>query len=293
MKTLSIIGCGKVGKTLGRLWAQAGVFRVHQVLNRTLASAEQAVQFIGSGTAITAPNELTPADVFMITTLDSEIEAVGQILSSAGLIKENTLIFHCSGALPASLVRCSVTGHGLCASVHPIMSFASEDSAFLEFKGTPCAIEGNTEATEIISAAILAIGGHTFRIEPGQKLVYHAALVFASNYLNALMEVSIRTLQAAGVPEETGIKVIEPLARKTLENIIKMGTASSLTGPISRGEGELVRSELAALSAINRDTGDLYRALGRVALSLATVKGEARAQDNLVLERLLAEPDRS
>jgi predicted dinucleotide-binding enzyme len=43
MKSINIIGCGRVGKTLGRAWHSSGVYRVQDVLTRSLASAEQAV----------------------------------------------------------------------------------------------------------------------------------------------------------------------------------------------------------------------------------------------------------
>ncbi len=47
MKTLNIIGAGRVGRTLAALWQQQGVFVIQDVLNRALESARAAGAFIG------------------------------------------------------------------------------------------------------------------------------------------------------------------------------------------------------------------------------------------------------
>ena len=50
--TLNIIGAGHVGRALGRVFAASGCFAVQDVLTRQLASAQQAVDFIGAGRAV-------------------------------------------------------------------------------------------------------------------------------------------------------------------------------------------------------------------------------------------------
>lgn len=49
MKTLTIIGGGRVGQTLGHLWRNTKTFDVRQVLSRSKVSAERAVEFIEAG----------------------------------------------------------------------------------------------------------------------------------------------------------------------------------------------------------------------------------------------------
>src|SRR4051794_6847976 len=72
-KTLNIIGCGKVGKTLGRLWTEHGGFRVQDVLNRSLESGTEAISFVGAGRAVENYAGLRAADVYMIATADDRI----------------------------------------------------------------------------------------------------------------------------------------------------------------------------------------------------------------------------
>ena len=74
MKTLNIIGSGRVGRACGRLWAQARVFEIQDVLTRSRESAGEGVNFIGAGRAVGHLDEMRDADVWMIATRDDEIE---------------------------------------------------------------------------------------------------------------------------------------------------------------------------------------------------------------------------
>jgi len=76
--TLNIIGCGNVGKTLGRLWTQAGTLVVQDVLNRSLASGMEAVAFMQAGKAVAGYDDLRAADVTLIGTPDQLIAQIRQ-----------------------------------------------------------------------------------------------------------------------------------------------------------------------------------------------------------------------
>src|SRR5690606_24287151 len=99
---------------------------------------------------------------------------------------------------------------------------------------------------------------------------YHAAAVFASNYLVTLAATAVRILREIGVPEEDALPALIPLMRGTLDNLEDLGLASALTGPIARGDLDTVRTHLARLSPDDRA---LYCALGRETLQLALAAG--------------------
>ena len=48
-KTLSIIGCGKVGQTLARLWVQQHALQIQDILNTSVESGTRAAAFVGTG----------------------------------------------------------------------------------------------------------------------------------------------------------------------------------------------------------------------------------------------------
>ena len=49
--TLNLVGAGHVGRVLGRLFAASGALAVQDVVTRSQASAQDAVDFIGAGRA--------------------------------------------------------------------------------------------------------------------------------------------------------------------------------------------------------------------------------------------------
>ena len=77
-RKLDIIGAGKVGRSLARLWAQAGVFEIGCVVNQSIESSQAAVDFIGEGRPAERLSEIGPLDVLMISTSDRCIEECAQ-----------------------------------------------------------------------------------------------------------------------------------------------------------------------------------------------------------------------
>ena len=73
LPTLNLIGAGRVGQTLARLWTQAGVFVVQDVLTTSMASAQGACDFIGAGTPAPSLGAMRSADLWLIAITDAQI----------------------------------------------------------------------------------------------------------------------------------------------------------------------------------------------------------------------------
>jgi predicted short-subunit dehydrogenase-like oxidoreductase (DUF2520 family) len=269
VKTLNIIGSGRVGRACGRLWAEARVFEVQDVLTRSRESAAEAVRFIGAGHAVAGLDEMRAADVWMIATRDDAIAPSCAALAASGKVTPDDVVFHVSGAtLSSELERLKAQG-AFIASVHPIKTFTDADAAARTFAGTYCAAEGDAEALEVLKPAFERIGARVFDIAPELKPVYHAGGVFACNYLVALIEAAVRAHGKAGIPRDASLKAIEPMVRETVDGIFGKGPARALTGPISRGDVETVRRQFARVRDWDREMGTLYRGLGLIAVALA------------------------
>jgi len=76
LKTINLIGGGRVGQTLGRLLAQCGQAQVQDVLTRSAASAHDAVAFIGTGRAVLNMVDMRPADLWLLAVPDDQISQV-------------------------------------------------------------------------------------------------------------------------------------------------------------------------------------------------------------------------
>ena len=287
MKSLNVIGAGRVGRTLASLWEEKRTFRMQDVLDGTVQGARAAVAFIGDGRPVPSAGEMHPADVWMITTPDRMIVASCEALAASGVLRAGDIVFHCSGATPSGELQAAAQAGCAIASVHPLKSFADPRDAVRTFTGTHCAIEGDAAALEVLKPAFERIGGLVSELDPRFKTIYHAASVVVSNYLDALMEVGLRCYEKAGLPRETATKMMEPIVRETLENIFEIGTTRALTGPIARGDDAVVAKHLKSLGEWDACVTGIYRELGLVALELARAQGEAEVEALARLGELL------
>lgn len=277
LPTLSIIGPGRVGKAIGRLLHVAGGVRISEVLVRTPELVNATLAFIGAGSAVSHIGAMQPASIFLLAVPDDQIEACATQLAASGCVRSGTIVFHCSGArTSAVLASVSVLGAVL-ASVHPIRSFADPAQVAASFTGTCCGVEGDPAALATLIPLFEAAGARMIAIDPSQKTLYHAAAVFASNYLVTLVDVAMQCYGQAGVAPETALQMIAPLLRESAENVLRLGPAAALTGPIARGDVATVACQQQALLQWHPAHAALYRQLAEATTALAASRGMHRA----------------
>lgn len=266
--SLNIVGAGHVGRALGRLFYTRGVWAVQDVLTRSSGSAQAAVAFIGAGRAVDTVEALRPASVWMLAVSDDRIADVARSVAARGDVN-GAVVFHCSGAKASSELEPLRAAGALVASVHPVRSFADPQQVAEAFDGTFCGVEGDADALAVLNPAFGAIGARVVAIDARAKTVYHAASVFASNYLTTVLDAALRAYQAAGIPEDVARELARPLATETLANVFRLGPETALSGPIARGDAATVARQQAAVDAWDRDTGALYEALAAATWDLA------------------------
>ncbi len=128
-------------------------------------------------------------------------------------------------------------------------------------------------------------GGRPFRIRSEDKPLYHAAAVFASNYLTTVEAIAERLFAAAGVQDTRS--AMGPLAIATLSNVIRQGPAAALTGPVVRGDVGTIERNLEALKQGAPEAIPAYVALARAALGIADQDGSLPWQDVKRVEEVL------
>lgn len=287
--TLSCIGAGRAGKTLCRLFAeQQSRFEIsiQQIINRSAASAAEAVAFIGQGQAEAGFENLSPANIWLIATPDDAISAVSESLSASGVLRRGDTVFHCSGSLSSQILSTAADNvYG--ASVHPVHSFANPENSLGDFSGTACGIEGNPGATEILTELFSAVGGKCFSLNANKKALYHAATVMACNNLISLLSLSQQMLEAADVDGDAAGHLLQPLIENSLNNYFRSGDVGALTGPVSRGDSETVAAHLESLKE-HPQWQKIYSSLGEIAVSLSAQQGFASVEQLETLSKLLS-----
>lgn len=282
--SVNIIGAGHLGKTIGFLLArQHAAVKINAIYNTSEMSAKEAIEFIGSGVYCPSIQELPPADLNIIATPDDFIQEVCEALSKNNHLKPGSIVMHCSGSL-SSEVLSSVSEKGcFVASVHPMRSFAKPELSVEQYQGTYCAIEGDERAVHLLKALFEKIGSITYEIDRTKKASYHAAGVFASNYLVTLAQQAQTCLNEAGVEREMAMQIITNLMKGSLANLERtLSPTQSLTGPIQRGDTSTIKKHMDAL--LNPEQKKLYSSLGKATLQLTRHSVEQQKRIAAALE---------
>lgn len=281
LKTLNIVGCGKVGQTLAYLWRHTGTFAIQDVLTTSLHSAQSACARIGRGNPVPSLAAMRPADVWMIGVQDAHIAATATALAQAvgnhpAIQNPNCVVFHCSGALSSKLLESLAALRWQTASAHCILSFASVASAIAQFPGTACALEGDSAALACLRPSFERIGAQCFDVASDQKLIYHAAAVFATNFLPVLQKLAEDAWRASGVPSALLPGLRAALLNNAVANILRTGPEDALTGPAARGDTAAIARQSAAVNAWDAQAGAAYDALSALALRMAKASKETK-----------------
>jgi predicted short-subunit dehydrogenase-like oxidoreductase (DUF2520 family) len=175
-------------------------------------------------------------------------------------------VVHCSGAL--GLDAMSALGDNQCGSFHPLQSFPEprEPSAF---RGITVAVDATSPALERrLRALARGVGAKPRHVGDNERVVYHAAAVFASNFVDVVVAEAVELLERIGWTEKESLDALMPLVDGAVSNIRRRGPVKALTGPIRRGDADTVSRHLAVM-----DKPDLYRMLALVALEIAQEAG--------------------
>ena len=168
------------------------------------------------------------------------------IREAAATIAPGPWVAHVSGATPLA----ALAPHTRRFSVHPLQTF-SREGAGSQFDGAWAAVTGETPEA-LVRGRHLAetLGLHPFELSDEHRALYHAGAAMASNFLVTLYRAAARMIERSGAPPEA----LVPLMRRTIDNNF------DLTGPIARGDWDVVDAHLAAIRAELPDLEPLYRA---------------------------------
>jgi predicted short-subunit dehydrogenase-like oxidoreductase (DUF2520 family) len=262
-ETLSIVGAGRVGRALGRRLHELG-WRVGAVTTRSLTTAHAAVRAISAGRpANRLTRRVLASEVVLIATPDRAIGGVAANLAALGGNEwRGKVVLHTSGALDSSVLAPLANMGAATGSIHPMQTFSKQGPP--ELAGCVFGIEGSPAALKIARKMTRQMGGAAVRLSGTNKAAYHAAGSFACSHVLTLMEAAIRLLMAQGFTRRQAYGALLPLARRTLDNLERIGPHAAWTGPMARGDFSTLQRHSEALAEFPREYRDAYKEVSRL-----------------------------
>ena len=281
-ETIAIIGAGKLGVALAYAFSAAQLPVVVGSRNAQRAKTDLS-EFTSNNLAVTSPNDAAKsASVILLTCADQDISLLCEQISSH--INPGTVVTHCSGALPSTLLNSAKHRGAHIASTHPLNTFPTLAAAVKLLSrndhNTTVYAEGESSALKRLEPLWQLIGFEQKEIATQAKTLYHAACATACNYMTATIDLSLDIATAAGMKRNEFAESLAPLLQATLNNIKETGTLNSLSGPVARGDALTIKSHLEALDSIEQgeEAVQLYRLLARHALKMAEQKDLTKDQ---------------
>ncbi len=283
MPTIGFIGAGITGTALAVRLAQHG-YQVIAVSSRSLSSAKRLAGRISGCQVYNGAQEVAEmAQLVFITTPD---DIIPEVAAEVKWHKEQSVV-HCSGAHSIDILEPAKQRGANTGCFHPLQTFASVDQAIENIPGSTFAIEAEEPLLDVLKEMATTLEGDWVTLKAGDKVLYHAAAVFACNYLVTLVKVATDLWQTFQVPPEQAVKALMPLLRGTLSNIENVGLPNCLTGPIARGDMGTISRHLKSLEKQAPPLLNIYKELGRQTIPIALAKGRIDLQRAEELKALL------
>jgi predicted short-subunit dehydrogenase-like oxidoreductase (DUF2520 family) len=263
--TLGLVGAGRVGRALGRRLRELG-WKIGAVATRSESSASSAVRFIGAGVPqVGLSRRILTASVILIATPDAAVEGVAQELARIGGEEwPGHVVLHTSGALDSGALHALRDCGAATGSMHPMQSFSGVGVPPLE--GKLFAIEGETMAVRMARKIARVLGATAASIDARKKPLYHAAGALAAGHVLVVVESAVQLMMSTlGIKRAEAVRALLPMTKQVLQNYERLGPRAAWTGPLARGDYEVVAKHLNVLQEYSPEHKEAYEALNHLA----------------------------
>jgi predicted short-subunit dehydrogenase-like oxidoreductase (DUF2520 family) len=245
----------RAGYTITAAWSSSrqGRQRAHALLN---APVLEPVDTAAAG------------EIVFVTVPDDAIaEMAAQIAPG---VRDKSIVLHTSGGTSVNALVAAREAGARIGSVHPLQTIPDVRTGADALVGSAVAVTCERADNAAVMRLARAWGGKPFILADDAKLLYHAAAVFASNYVVSSVWAATTLFQQIGIRNAGDL--LAPLVRASIENVLKQGGARAITGPVVRGDADAVRRHVQALNEADPTGGavtDGYRYLARMTAALA------------------------
>ena len=241
-----MVGGGRAGVAIAVLLQRAG-HRIVGVSGRG-PTRDRVASYLPDVPVLDATIVVAEAELVIVAVPDDDIGPVVGTIAAAGAFLPGQWVAHVSGATPLAVLDPARDAGARRLGIHPLQTFPDPGAGIDRIPGCLVAISADDDDGWFMAERIAEdLMGEPFRLQEDHRALYHAAAVFASNYLVTATAVAEQLLAAAGVDDPAA--ALRPLQRATVDNVASLGAGDALTGPAVRGDAGTIERNLEALAA--------------------------------------------
>ena len=250
-----IIGAGRIAVSIlnGLINAQ---LNIQSVISKKVNSAEQlAKKFSVEHYSNNLSQIKEDANLFLLTVPDNQILSVAVQIEKLNVNFQDSLFVHFSGALSSSILDDLKNKGAATASFHIMQSFPTKN--IVKLNNLTVAVETDSEKSEKFLFFLAdKLKMNPFKLFKEDKVNYHLSGVYSSNFFVGNLLSANSVIQDNKTDYPNFDELILPIVTTTLNNIKLKGLDGSLSGPIQRGELEVIKKHIEKLK--NTDNKKFY-----------------------------------
>lgn len=270
MERVAIVGTGRLARALAAAVVGSGDLELAGVHGRSAGGVREVLASAGAGEPLAA-SDLGGATIVCVAVSDRGLlEVTTRLAASLPRPDPTQLWVHGSGALGLEVFAPLEGGNRSFATLHPLVSLPPGVDEPL--RDAALVASGEPAARARVLAFGRSLGGRPVWIDALDRPMYHAAAALLANGTTALFSAGLELLRRA-TGQELGAADALALVESALAPLRRKSPRQALTGPVRRGDREIVRVHRAALACARPELLPLYDALMREALRLAREDG--------------------
>lgn len=240
---VAVIGGGRFARSLLRTMPDRICGLV--VRNNNIANE---LQTISPGTpVVTRFQELDPSsyDIVWIATSDTAIREVAQKIAGDRDDWNGIIAIHSSGATSPDTLSALKNKGAIVFALHPNGAFTGEMPVP---PGLVWSISsGGEEIEKIVLRLLDTLAPHIVVVDDEHRALYHAAASVASNYSVTLFGSAVELYRRAGLSDSEARDVVARFIIASAERSALLGARDALTGPVTRGDHDIVAGQADAV----------------------------------------------
>ena len=281
----ALLGPGRMGTGLALALVRAG-WPLVRTWGRSARGKARARTLLGAGTTTRLARALEGASLVLLGVSDDALAGLAHQLRPWA---PGRSWIHLSGYHGRAPLAPLAEAGGRTLAIHPLQSVPDPRDAPARLAGAVFTVVAAAADLPLARRLVAAAGGRAVPVPDAGRPLYHAAAVVACNELTALLDLAARLLDRA-TAGGLELAALRPLVEATLAGLFARGPARALTGPVVRGDLEVIRGHLAAIARQAPWALATYRRLGLETVGLAR-RREGRRKTLDRIARLLAGDD--
>ncbi|MFC1490243.1 Rossmann-like and DUF2520 domain-containing protein [Candidatus Latescibacterota bacterium] len=283
-----LLGAGRAGTVLSIALSQAG-YRFTWIGSNKREDAGKLAHKLGiGGYGLGFEGFGETADFLILAVPDDKIRCAASDAVQAGIISDDTVVAHLSGALESEILEEAKEAGASVMAFHPAQTFTMSSNPATVLKKICFDMEGDDTACSLGESIATDLGAVSIRLDPAHRIFSHLAMTAASNYTVSLMRIAEDIMAVAGIPNDKAGMMLHPLFSATANNISSIGTTGSLTGPVSRGDTDVLSKHFKALEDMDGNYRAVFANLAEIALKITIERGDISAEKAEEIKKIIS-----